>query len=151
MIEDPNDPRRGEGLARAACLIGGALDALTLAPMLAPSLGAKVFGIAGFAPGPDYRYAMHLAASLMLAWTLLLFWSARRPRERAAVLLLTGILVCWLMAAGVQAVRSGFVSLASMLPLLAMQSGLVALFLAAYVRMRTGPAWWHTSTVAPGT
>jgi hypothetical protein len=137
MIEGVKDARRGESLARAACLIGGAFDGLTLAPMLAPGLGAKVFRIAEFAPGPDYRYAMNVAASLMLAWTLLLFWSARRPLERATVLLLTGILICCLMAAGAQAVRSGFIPLAGMLPTLVAQLGLAVLFLVAYVRVKT--------------
>ena len=89
MDETGNNQR----FARVACVIGGVFDALMLPPMLIPRLGGKLFGLQAFAPGPDYRYAIHVAAALMLGWTLLLFWAARRPIERAAVLPLTAIVV----------------------------------------------------------
>ncbi len=47
-----------------------------LFPMLIPSVGAKLFGLRRYSRGADYRYAMNLAASLMLGWTLLLLWTA---------------------------------------------------------------------------
>ena len=74
------DAARSNGrFAKIACIIGGVFDALMLPPMLIPRLGGKLFGLQAFAPGPDYRYAIHVAAALMLGWTLLLFWAARRP------------------------------------------------------------------------
>jgi hypothetical protein len=120
--------------ARAVCVVGGVFDGLMLLPMLLPGLGGKLFGLQAFSPGPDYRYAMNVAASLMLGWTLLLFWASRRPVERAAVLLLTAIVVAGLMLAGICAVYSGFISLGMMLPVFVLQCGLAALFLTGYIK-----------------
>lgn len=135
MNGTPSEVRRGHSLARAACVIGGVVDGVLLAPMLVPGIGARLFRLPHFAPGPDYRYAMNVAASLMLGWTLLLFWSARRPGERATVLLLTVVVICCLTVAGIAAVVSGFVPFASMLPVLVIQLGLAGLFLTAYLRV----------------
>jgi hypothetical protein len=120
--------------ARAACIVCGVFDGLMLLPMLIPGLGGKLFGLKTFSPGSDYRYAMNVAASLMLGWTFLLFWASRRPNERATVLLLTAVVVLCLMLAGLCAVLSGFISLRNMLPVFAIQSGLAALCLTAYAR-----------------
>jgi hypothetical protein len=130
MDETGNNQR----FARVACVIGGVFDALMLPPMLIPRLGGKLFGLQAFAPGPDYRYAIHVAAALMLGWTLLLFWAARRPIERAAVLPLTAIVVAGLMAAGLYAVYSGFLALQKMFPIFILQCGLIALFLTGYIK-----------------
>jgi hypothetical protein len=127
-----DETESNQRFARAVCIVGGVFDGLMLLPMLLPDLGGKLFGLQAFSPGPDYRYAMNVAASLMLGWTLLLFWASRRPTERAAVLLLTAIVVAGLMLAGFCAVYSGFVSLRNMLPVFVIQSSLVALFLTGY-------------------
>jgi len=139
---DKHAMRNNEVFAATVCIIGGAFDGLMMLPMLLPSLGGKLFGLREFSPGPDYRYAINVAASLMLGWTLLLFWAAWRPIERAAVLMLTAIVVACLMLAGSRAVLSGFIPLRKMLPVFALQVGLVALFLTGYVqvRRRIGPA-----------
>jgi hypothetical protein len=126
--------KKKEALPRAACLIGAALDGLVLLPMLIPPLAAKLFGLEGFLPGADYRYAINVAASLMLGWTLLLLWAAVRPIERSGVLGLTAIIVACLMLAGGHAVVSGFIPLANMLPVLVLQAGLAVLFLVGYLR-----------------
>jgi len=130
---DKDRAKSNETLARAACIIGGLFDGLMLFPMLIPSIGGRLFSLAGFLPGPDYRYAMNVAASLMLGWTLLLFWASRRPIERASVLLLTAIVVIGLMLAGSHAVLSGFVPLRKMLPVFVVQFGLTGLFLTSYL------------------
>ena len=41
------------------------------------------------AGGVEYRYALGMAASLMLGWTFLLIWADRKPVERKGVHLLT--------------------------------------------------------------
>jgi CHASE2 domain-containing sensor protein len=94
-----------------------------------------MFGLQAFAPGYDYCYAMNVGASLMLGWTLLLFWAARRPVERAGVLLLTAIVVFGLMLAGVTAVFSGFVLLQNMLPVFVLQLCVISLFLISYLKV----------------
>jgi hypothetical protein len=117
---------------RVAYRAGAGFDALALVPMLVPSVGAKAFGLADFAPGPEYRYAMGLAASLMAGWTLLLLWADRKPVERRGVLPLTVVVVAGLAAAGAYAVASGMVAFERMLPTWISQAVLAALFLFAY-------------------
>lgn len=39
--------------------------------------------------GIEYRYAMCIAATFMLGWTILLIWADRKPFERKGILLLT--------------------------------------------------------------
>jgi hypothetical protein len=128
---------RARKLPRIACLIGGVVDGIMLIPMLSPRVGGAMFGIEGFAPGPEYRYAMGVAASLMLGWTLLLLWSAGQPpRQQAGVLLLTAIVVLALMLAGGYAVQSGMVRLGRMVPTWLMQGSLEIVFLAAFLQSR---------------
>jgi hypothetical protein len=132
---DKHPMRSNEALARAACIIGGIVDGLMLLPMLLPSLGGNLFGIQDFLPGSDYRYAMNIAASLMLGWTLVLFWASWRPVERAAVLMLTAMVVVCLVLAGSHAVLSGFIPLRKMLPVFSLQGGLITLFLIGYLQV----------------
>lgn len=83
------------------------------------------FGIPNFHPGVEYRYAMSLAASLMLGWTVLLLWAERRPVERRGILLITLFpVLLGLIAAGIYAVVAGMVHLDKMLPTFAMQGAL---------------------------
>lgn len=137
---DVDRAKSSEALARAACIIGGLFDGLMVVPMLLPSVGGRLFGLEGFLPGADYRYAMDVAASLMLGWTLLLFWASRRPLERASVLLLTAIVVVSLMLAGSHAVLSGFVPPRKMLPVFVLQSALTVLFLTSYLLAMSLPS-----------
>jgi hypothetical protein len=126
----------GLRFAKAVCIFGAVFDSLTLPPMLLPSVGEKMFGMQHFSPGPDYHYAMNLGASLMLGWTLLLLWASRRPAERAAVLLLTVVVVIGLLTAGLSAVSSGLIPLKNMLPVFVLQTVVIALFLTGYAKAR---------------
>jgi hypothetical protein len=121
--------------AKAVCLFGAVFDGLTLLPMLFPSLGGKIFGIRSFFPGSDYIYAMNIGASLMLGWTLLLIWAAQRPIERVGVILLTVVVVIGLLAAGLSAVSSGLIPLKNMIPVFVLQTVVIALFSAAYMKV----------------
>jgi len=120
-------------LLRIGYWSGAVLDGLMVIPMLLPAIGGRLFGIDQFRPGTDYPYAMMVAASLMLGWTVLLIWADRRPVERKGVLLITAIpVVAGLMLAGLYGVASGLVRAGSMAPTWAIQGMLLALFLWAY-------------------
>jgi hypothetical protein len=122
---------------RLAYWAGAILDAAMLPPMLVPSIGAKMYGIADFHPGPEYRYAMYVGASLMAGWTALLLWADRKPVERRGVILLTIIpVIAGLIGAGLYAVASGLVAAGGILPILALQVSLTAFFLGAYIHSR---------------
>ena len=74
---------------RISYWVGAILDGLWIIPMLYPTLGGTLYGIKDFNPGPDYRFAMAIAAAMMAGWTVLLIWADRKPLERRGVLLLT--------------------------------------------------------------
>lgn len=121
-------------MLRLCCLFGAAFDAVMLIPMLWPSVGARVFGIANFQPGVDYRFAMYIGASLMLGWTVLLLWASRKPLERRAIVLITVVpVIAGLAAAGVFAVAAGLIPVARMAPTWIIQGALATTFLHAYV------------------
>jgi hypothetical protein len=126
---------------RLAYWAGAILDAAMLPPMLVPSIGAKMYGIADFHPGPEYRYAMYVGASLMAGWTALLLWADRKPIERRGVILLTIIpVIAGLIAASLYAVASGLVTAGGILPILVLQVSLTAFFLGAYIHSRPRPS-----------
>jgi hypothetical protein len=125
---------------RVAYWVGAVFDAVTLVPMLIPGVGARVFGLSGFVPGPEYRYAMGLAAALMFGWTLLLIWADRRPVERRGVLPLTVVVVIALAGAGAYAVATGLVAFERMLPTWIWQGLISGLFVLAYLRSRASNA-----------
>ncbi len=64
---------------RVGYWVGAVADAVATVSLLIPSRTAET----------EFRYAMGMAAALMLAWTVLLIWGDRRPVERRGVLLLT--------------------------------------------------------------
>jgi hypothetical protein len=124
-------------LLRIACWLGAIFDAAMLPPMLYPPLGAAMFGIADFHPGPEYRYAMYVGASLMAGWTALLLWADRKPLERRGVILLTIIpVITGMIAASLFSVASGLVTAGGILPILVLQVSLTAFFLGAYLSSR---------------
>jgi predicted CoA-binding protein len=119
---------------RVSYWVGAIADAAAAVAMLVPEAGRAVYGIKGFEPGPDYRYAMRLGASLMLGWTVLLLWADRKPLERRGVLPITVFVIAGLAWAGAYAVRAGLIPLLNMIPTWGMQAVLVCLFLYAYFR-----------------
>jgi hypothetical protein len=128
-------------MLRVAYWTGAILDALTIVPMVSPPVGAAMFGLRDFHPGPDYRYAMGLAASLMLGWTCLLIWADRKPLARRGVLILTVVpVIAGLFASGVYAVASGMVELRYLLPMFVIQVLVSAFFLSAYIRSNEAAA-----------
>ncbi len=129
--------KHGTLLLRIAYGAGAALDAAMLPPMLVPSIGAAMFGIADFHPGAEYRYAMYVGASLMAGWTALLLWGMHRPVERRGVILLTVFpVILGMIGSSVFAAASGLVTTSRILPILVLQVSLMALFLGAYIGSR---------------
>jgi len=43
--------------------------------------------------GPDYQYAMYIAALFMTGWTGILYWGWLKPNERKGLLLITAVLL----------------------------------------------------------
>jgi hypothetical protein len=141
MRTSDGEGKRNQGLhlLRAAYRLGAVLDAAMLPPMLIPPVGAAMFGIADFQPGPEYRYAMYVGAALMAGWTALLFWADRRPLERRGVLLLTMPVIAGLIGSSLYAAASGLVAPVRILPILVLQVSLTAFFLGAYIHSRPRP------------
>ena len=114
---------------RVSYWVGAIFDALVIIPMLLPKVAGFAFGIPNFNPGNDYRYAMSIAASLMLGWVFLLVWADRRPVERRGVLLLTVFpVLAGLIISGALAVTSDLIPIEEMLPTWIIQGTLVLLF-----------------------
>ena len=129
-------------LLRISYWTGAVLDGLTVIPMLFPAAGAAIYGIRDFHPGPEYRYAMGLAASLMAGWTVLLIWADRKPVERKGILLLTLFPVLpGLAGAGAYAVIENVIAVDRMLPTWIVQALVATLFAWSYVSAaKTEPA-----------
>ncbi len=120
------------------CYLGALIDAGAAIQMLWPWLFGVMYGIESFSPGADYRYAMGMGASLMLGWSALLIWTARRPLERSGVLLITVLpVIAGLIVNELVGVWSGFVELAAVVPVLVLQLLLSSAAIVAAVRVRS--------------
>lgn len=128
MIEPVSD--RQERLLRTAFLAGAITDALALGPMLVPQLGQLLWGFTD--PSGPYRFAMGYAASLMLAWTMLLVWAYRDPLPRRFIAALTVLVIYGLIATEIVAVRAGHLEAWRMVPTWILQACLLALFAGGY-------------------
>ena len=87
--------------------------------------------------GVEYRYALGMAASLMLGWTFLLIWADRKPLARRTVLLLTAFpVVSGILLADVYAIYSGLISFEKALPSAIFLMVLIILFSYSYFNAR---------------
>lgn len=108
---------------RISCCVGAVADGVATLRMLFPRP----------AYGSEYRYALGLAASLMLGWTFLLIWADIRPSERKGVVLLTAFpVVAGLLLAQIYSVVSGLVTFGAMLPERVFLVALIGLFSFSY-------------------
>jgi hypothetical protein len=123
-------------LLRISYWAGAIADGLTAMAMLEQAILARPSPLRGYVPEIPYRYAMVLAASLMLGWTTLLIWADRRPYERRGVLLITIPVVFGLASSGLFAVALGFIPLNRMAPILLFQALLVLLFASSFLSSR---------------
>ena len=109
---------------------GAFLDGVSFIQMAFPRFSAKMMG-AAVEVGVDFVFAMHLGASLMLAWTVLLIWADRKPLERADILLITLIIVGINIPVMINAVVDGLLPLSTIGP----QIILCSLFFVLYAFM----------------
>lgn len=120
-------------LLRICCWLGAVFDGLMAIPMMVPQIGGYLFGIARFNPSRDYRYAMMIGVSLMLGWSVLLFWGAQKPLERKGILLITAFpVLVGLILSGLYAVTNGMIKIEHMVPTWIIQSVLFCFFLYGY-------------------
>ena len=127
----------GRGFVRAVYIIGAVIDGLTIIPMLLPKVGSALFRVSNFRPGPEYFYAIGIAAALMAGWTVLLAWGACQPVKRRAVLLFTVVpVVVGLIGAGINGVLRGFSSWSALAPAVGIQVVIVVLLSSAYLVAR---------------
>ncbi|KAH3722750.1 hypothetical protein Pelo_18543 [Pelomyxa schiedti] len=132
----------GSSFLRFVFVLGAVLDGVTLIPMLVPRVAAAMYQLGPeFLPGPDYGYAVRLAASLMLGWTLLLLWACARPVERRDVALLTVVVIAGLGAAGGYAVHEGMVQFWAMVPTWVWQCIVSSLFLSSWFGSFSHKRW----------
>jgi hypothetical protein len=120
-------------LLRISYWLGAIVDGFMVVPMLSPRVAGVLFGIEDFDPGDEYRYAMMVAASLMLGWTVLLIWADRKPLERKGILLITVFpVIIGLALAGVFAVKVDMIGVERMIPTWVLQAILIVLFSYSY-------------------
>jgi hypothetical protein len=133
MDRDTDARSRAVRWVRTACWIGAITDAGAAVQMLFPQVFAFAYRPNAFRPGPEYAFAMGMGASLMLGWTALLLWAARRPIERSGVLPLTVVpVIVGLVLNEIAGVARGFVPLGPLVLVFVLQLTLGALFLASY-------------------
>ena len=115
---------------RATYWIGAIVDAAAAAQLLTP-VGTRLFGFPGLrAPGAAGQPAV-IAAVLMLGWSVLLVWAHLRTRERRTVLAITLGVVLALAAGNIALGLSGATPWTQLVPTLAIQAVLTALFATA--------------------
>jgi len=121
---------------RISYWVGAISDGIAAWVMLSQAVLGFESPLTHMIPGIPYRYAMGMAGSLMVGWTLLLLWADRKPAERRDVLVITNVVILGLMASGIYAVSSGFAPLSSMAPMLIFQGTLIVLFTSSYMISR---------------
>jgi len=81
---------------------------------------------------PGFRYPMGLAASLMIAWAVLLLWADRKPVERRGVLPITVLVIIGLLLSGIYSVAVDLFPLSRIVPSVILGVVLIALMLFSY-------------------
>ena len=107
-------------------LVGMITDALALIPMLFPSIAKIFWGFDNFTG--IYYFAMGYGASLMLAWTMLLYWAYRKPLERRYIALFTSLIILGFAITEIVAVCNNYVLLSKVIPSFILQAILLTLF-----------------------
>lgn len=116
---------------KSAFLIGMITDALALIPMLFPSMAKIVWGFDNFSG--TYYFAMGYGASLMLGWTILLYWAYREPLERRYVALFTDLVILCFVITEIIAVSDNYIPLSDMIFTFALQAILLLLFSYSFI------------------
>ena len=107
-------------------LVGMITDALALIPMLFPSMARLFWGFDNFTG--IYYFAMGYGASLMLAWTILLYWAYHKPLERRYIALFTSLIILGFVITEIVAVCNNYILLSKVIPSFILQAILLTLF-----------------------
>ncbi len=118
---------------RISYWVGAIADGVVAIGMFVEAALARPSPLTGYIPDVPYRYAIAIAGSLMLGWTLLLIWADRHPYERRGVLPITIVAVLGLAGSEGFAVTSGFIPLTRLVPIFLFQAFLVVLFALSYL------------------
>jgi len=85
----------------------------------------------------EFRYAMGIAATVIIGWTCLLLWADRKPVERKGVLLLTIFpVISGLLLMATYAAATDMISYERMVPLWITGMGLIVLMGFSYFNAR---------------
>jgi len=124
-------------LLRVCYWTGAIVDAVAAILMISPEIWSSFNGLAIGTTGSGTILALGPGVSLMAGWTILLIWADRKPVERKGVLLITIFpVIAGLAIYNVYGIISGLEAAVSILPVLALQAGLVALFGIGYYNAR---------------
>ena len=115
-------------------LVGMITDALALIPMVFPPMARLFWGFDNFSG--IYYFAMGYGASLMLAWTILLYWAYRKPLERRCIALLTGLVIFCFVVTEIIAVSNGYIQLSKVVPSFVLQAILLIIFNYSFIISR---------------
>jgi len=118
---------------RISYWVGATADGSVATVMFAQAILAQPSPLTHYVPETPYRYAMGLAGSLMLGWTILLLWADRKPVERRGILMITNVVIVGLMGSSLFAVSAGFMPPVAVVALFVLQAVLIVLFTSAYV------------------
>jgi hypothetical protein len=111
---------------RLSFLLGMVTDALALIPMLFPQMAKIFWGFDNFTG--IYYFAMGYGASLMLAWTILLYWAYRKPLERRYIALFTGLILICFVVTEIITVSNNYIQLNKVIPSFVLQAVLLIAF-----------------------
>ena len=118
---------------RIVLWIGIVADLMNLILYAFPQLIATQLGIANPQIDSITSYILIQTGTLMLGWTLLLFWADRKPIERKVVLLLTSLVTVGMFLSAIYLIVSGTVVFITVLPLIILPIVLCILFTSAYL------------------
>jgi hypothetical protein len=114
--------------------IGIIADAAATVLLFSPAVAKFALQQQPFEISAAYLYVSRIAGSLMLGWTVLLFWGQLKPIERADILMITMFPVVTLLAvAAVLVAKSNQISFSSLLPMFVLYFVVYCTFIPSYV------------------
>ena len=122
-------------LLKVSFWAGAIIDGIVAYLMLKTAVLGGTSSLTGYAPGIEYRFAIGVAASLMLGWTALLIWGGRKPMERKDILVLTVFpVISGIFIATVVTYKAGFMPLKGTVLICGSLSPLIILLSYSYWR-----------------
>lgn len=114
--------------------IGIVADAIASLLLFSPMVANYVLQPLPFEISPVYIYVSRVAGSLMLGWTVLLFWAQKKPIERVDILLITLFPVVSILAiAAALVARAQFIALPKLMPMFVLYGVIYATFIPSYI------------------